>query len=74
MKNQVETNQTPLHLKICLTIPEASELSGFTVKAIKDMIKNDPDNNFAVYKEFKQGRTQLIRRKEFEEYISKTRC
>lgn len=52
--------------KVLLSIPEASEISNIGVNKISELLRA-PRCNFVVY----VGRKKLVRRKEFEEYISK---
>lgn len=71
MKDKNVLIDLPVEKKICVSLSEAASLSGLSVNVIKQIIKKNPDNEFTVFKDFRQGRTQLIKRNEFEKYISK---
>ena len=62
----MNTQQTvPIHLKVTLTIREAAEYSNIGINKIDNMLrmKNYP---FVLY----VGTKKLVKRREFEEYIS----
>lgn len=60
------TNQIPVWEKVTLTVGEASAYSGIGEKTLRNVLKN-PSCPFA----FCIGNKTLIKRKEFENYISK---
>lgn len=57
----------PIHLKMTLTIKEAAEYSSIRINKIDAMLKQ-PNCPFVLY----VGTKKLIKRKEFEEYISQS--
>ena len=59
-------DKVPIHEKIALTIEEANEYSNIGICKIKEMARQ-PNCPFVLY----VGKKRLIKRKEFEEYISK---
>ena len=63
MKNN--TNHVPIHLKMNLTSKEAAEYSNIGINKIDSMLKS-PNCPFVLY----VGSKKLVKRKEFEEYIS----
>lgn len=60
-----ENNRVPIHLKMVLTIKEAAEYSNIGVNKIDAMLKA-PNCPFVLY----VGTKKLVKRKEFEQYIS----
>ena len=62
-------NTIPIWEKMNLTIPEAAAYSGIGINKIEGML-NEPRCNFVLY--VGKGK-RLIKRKEFERYIEKTR-
>jgi hypothetical protein len=60
-------NPVPIYHKITLTIDEASELSNIGINRIDAMLRK-PNCPFVLF----VGKKKLVKRKEFEEYISKT--
>ena len=56
--------RVPIHLKITLTIREATEYSNIGINKIDSMLKQ-PNCPFVLY----VGTRKLVKRKEFEEYI-----
>ena len=62
-------NTIPIWEKMNLTIPEAAAYSGIVINKIEAML-NEPRCNFVLY--VGKGK-RLIKRKEFERYIEKTR-
>ena len=60
-----EVEKLPIDRKLNLTIPEAAEYSNIGQNRISDML-NNPRCPFVLY----VGRKRLIKRKEFEEYLS----
>lgn len=65
MKNDV--NHVPIHLKMNLTSKEAAEYSNIGINKIDSMLRT-PDCPFVLY----VGTKKLVKRKEFEEYISQS--
>ena len=63
MKNEV---RVPIHLKMTLTIKEAAEYSNIGINKIDALLK-EPKCPFVLY----VGTKKLVKRKEFEDYISK---
>lgn len=62
------TNETvPIYRKLTLTIPEASEYSNIGQNKISDLLKM-PRCTFVIY----VGKKKLVKRKEFEDFISKS--
>ena len=57
--------KVPIHLKMVLTIREAAEYSNIGINKIDSMLKQ-PNCPFVLY----VGTRKLVKRKEFEEYIS----
>lgn len=60
-----DISHTPSHLKLALTIREASEYSNIGINKIESLLK-DPRCTFVLY----VGTKKLVKRKEFEEFIS----
>lgn len=65
MKNDV--NHVPIHLKMNLTSKEAAEYSNIGINKIDSMLRT-PNCPFVLYVDTKK----LVKRKEFEEYISQS--
>lgn len=65
MKNDV--NHVPIHLKMNLTSKEAAEYSNIGINKIDSMLRT-PNCPFVLY----VGIKKLVKRKEFEEYISQS--
>ena len=61
-----ETVFIPIHLKLALTIKEAAEYSNIGINKIDSMLRM-PHCPFVLY----VGTKKLVKRKEFEEYISR---
>ena len=61
-----ETFFIPAHLKLALTIKEAAEYSNIGINKIDSMLRM-PHCPFVLY----VGTKKLVKRKEFEEYISR---
>lgn len=57
--------QVPIHLKVLLTIPEAAEYSNIGQNTIDSLLRQ-PSCPFVFY----VGAKKLVKRKEFEEFIS----
>ena len=64
-KERERISKVPIHLKMVLTIREAAEYSNIGINKIDSMIKQ-PNCPFVLY----VGTRKLVKRKEFEEYIS----
>ena len=65
MKNDVK--HVPIHLKMNLTSKEAAEYSNIGINKIDSMLRT-PNCPFVLY----VGTKKLVKRKEFEEYISQS--
>lgn len=65
MKNDV--NHVPIHLKMNLTSKEAAEYINIGINKIGSMLRT-PNCPFVLY----VGTKKLVKRKEFEEYISQS--
>ena len=63
----VTPDKVPIHLKVTLTIREAAEYSNIGINKIDSLLRT-PNCPFVLY----VGTKKLVKRKEFEEYISKT--
>lgn len=57
----------PIWHKAALTLEEAAKYSGIGINKLRD-VSNDPECSFVLF----VGSKRLIKRKEFDEYISKT--
>lgn len=62
----MEHEKVPIHLKMALTIKEAAEYSNIGINKI-DFLLKQPHCPFVLY----VGTKKLVKRKEFEEFISK---
>lgn len=62
----VEAEKVPIHLKMTLTIKEAAEYSNIGINKIENLLRM-PNCPFVLY----VGTKRLVKRKEFEEFISK---
>lgn len=60
-------DKIPPHLKMAMTIKEAAEYSSIGINKIESMLRA-PNCSFVLY----VGTKKLVKRKEFEEFISKT--
>ena len=60
-----DSESVPIHLKLTLSIKEASEYSNISINKIDAMLKQ-PNCPFVLY----VGSKKLVKRKEFEAYIS----
>ena len=60
-------SSVPIHLKVTLSIKEANQLTGIGINSIDDRLR-EPNCPFVLF----VGAKKMIKRKEFEEYISKT--
>ena len=60
-----DSESVPIHLKLTLSIKEASEFSNIGINKIDAMLKQ-PNCPFVLY----VGSKKLVKRKEFEAYIS----
>lgn len=65
-KLDMDYEKVPLHLKMTLTIKEAAEYSSIGINKIDSMLRA-PNCPFVLY----VGTKRLVKRKEFEEFISK---
>ena len=65
MTNNVQT--VPIHEKLALTIREAAEYSNIGINKIDEMLRT-PNCPFVLF----VGKKKLVKRKEFEEFISKS--
>ena len=59
-------NTVPIRLKITLSIKEVNKLTGIGINSIEDRLR-EPNCPFVLF----VGAKKMIKRKEFEEYISK---
>lgn len=64
MVNQID--RIPIYLKMTLTIREAAEYSNIGINKIDSMLRT-PNCPFVLF----VGSKKLVKRKEFEEYISR---
>ena len=64
---EARTLEMPFWLKLNLTIPEAAAYSNIGINRIENMLKQ-PQCSFVLY----VGNKKLVKRKEFEQYISKS--
>ena len=62
----VEAEKVPIHLKMTLTIKETAEYSNIGINKIESLLRM-PNCPFVLY----VGTKRLVKRKEFEEFISK---
>lgn len=62
-----DVGSVPIWEKACLTIKEAAEYSNIGINKIDEMLKN-PRCPFVLY----VGTKKLVKRKEFEQFISKS--
>ena len=60
-------DKVPIHLKVTLTIREATEYSNIGINKIEPLLRT-PNCPFVLY----VGTKKLVKRKEFEEYLSHT--
>ena len=60
-----DSESVPIHLKLTLSIKEASEYSNIGINKIDSMLRA-PKCPFVLF----VGTKKLVKRKEFEEYIS----
>ena len=60
-------NTVPIHLKITLSIKEANKLTRIGINSIEDRLR-EPNCPFVLFVDAKK----MIKRKELEEYMSKT--
>ena len=61
----VEIEKVPIHLKVTLTIREAAEYSNIGINKIDSMLRS-PNCPFVLF----VGTKKLVKRKEFEQFIS----
>ena len=62
----IEAEKVPIHLKMTLTIKETAEYSNIGINKIESLLRI-PNCPFVLY----VGTKRLVKRKEFEEFISK---
>lgn len=62
----MEQEKIPAHLKMTMTIKEAAEYSNIGINKIESMLRA-PNCPFVLF----VGTKKLVKRKEFEEFISK---
>ena len=62
-------NLVPIYHKITLTIEEAADLTNIGINTIDAMLRK-PNCPFVLF----VGKKKLVKRKEFEEFISKNLC
>lgn len=60
------TQEVPIHLKVALSIREAAAYSNIGINKIDSLLRS-PNCPFVLY----VGAKRLVKRKEFEEYLSK---
>ena len=65
MEDKIST--IPIHLKMTLTAREAAEYCNFGINKIDCMLRS-PNCSFVLF----VGTKKLVKRREFEEYISRT--
>ena len=63
---EIFITRLPIDRKLNLTLSEAAEYSNIGLNKINDMLRN-PMCDFVLY----VGNKKLVKRKEFEEYLSK---
>ena len=63
--NNKKIERVPINLKLALTIKEAAEYSNIGINKIDSMLRS-PNCPFVLF----VGTKKLVKRKEFEEYIS----
>jgi len=61
-----EIQKVPIHLKMTLTIKETAEYSNIGINKFESLLRT-PNCPFVLY----AGTKKLVKRKEFEEFISK---
>ena len=64
---EAKTLEIPFWLKVTMTIKEAAAYSNIGINKIEELLKQ-PKCDFVLY----VGNKKLVKRKEFEKYISKT--
>lgn len=67
IEGNTKTLDMPFWLKVNLTIKEAASYSNIGINRIEGLLKQ-PKCNFVLY----VGNKKLVKRKEFEQYLSKT--
>lgn len=60
-------NPVPIHKKLALTVKKAADLTNIGINRIDAMLRK-PNCPFVLF----VGKKKLVKRKEFEEYISKS--
>ena len=61
----ITPERVPIHLKVTLTIREAAEYSNIGINKIDSLLRT-PNCSFVLY----VGTKKLVKRKEFEQFIS----
>ena len=61
----MDTTEVPIHLKLTLTVREAAAYSNIGINKIDSMLRT-PNCPFVLF----VGKKKLVKRKEFEQYIS----
>ena len=61
----ITPEKVPIHLKVTLTIREAAEYSNIGINKIDSLLRT-PNCSFVLY----VGTKKLVKRKEFEQFIS----
>ena len=64
---EAKTLEIPFWLKVTMTIKEAAAYSNIGINKIEELLKQ-PKCDFVLY----VGNKKLVKRKEFEQYISKS--
>lgn len=67
IEGTAKTLDMPFWLKVNLTVKEAASYSNIGINRIEELLKQ-PKCNFVLY----IGTKKLVKRKEFEQYLSKT--
>ncbi len=65
---EVQENNIPLNMKMLLSLDEAARYSGIGIHKLRELC-NREDCNFSL----KNGKKTMIKRAEFEEFISSAR-
>ena len=66
-KEQMDPERVPIHHKVTLTIKEAAEYSNIGINKLENLLKA-PRCPFVLY----VGNKKLVKRKEFEKFISES--
>lgn len=65
----IKSEKVPINQKLTLTIREAAEYSNIGINKIESMLRT-PNCPFVLY----VGSKKLVKRKEFENFLSKMNC